>query len=569
MTFSFSNSATAAHKAKRNFVRNFSALTLIAGFGFSATTAFAQSKNQAERRAAQEVFFSSQDEPPSMDPTKQADAVSNIWLVHMFEGLMTFDKNDEVVLGTAEKMDVSADGKTYTFTIRSNAKWQDGKPVTAHDFEYAFKRLVNPTYASEYSFIAETAQIVNAKDIIAKKMPLDSLGAKAIDDKTFQVQLNAPVTFFPSLMAFNTFYPIRKDLAEKFGDKFATNAESLVGNGAFRLAKWQKEASMRIEKAPTYWNAKSIKITAIESPVMIKDAGANYNLFRTGGIDMVGLDAERLKQAQKDKLPIKSFSDGGVFFLELNQRDGKLFANEKLRKAVQLGINRREFINKISAIPGDLAAYGLVPDYMPGDKKGSKYRKQNALKLKDSDVATAKQLVKEYLAETKQAKVPGFTILTGDSSTAKRDSEYYQQTLSKLFDTEVKVDSVPFKTRLQKMRDSQFDLVLAGWGPDYMDAMTFMDLFMSTNENNHGAFNDKNYDDLVSQAMVSGDPSARMNLFKQAEKILITDKAGVIPYHQRSKAYSVTNGLQGVRRSQVGADIDFRFANWSNAAAKK
>jgi oligopeptide transport system substrate-binding protein len=540
------------------------ALALVA-----SVPALAQQKSQSERRASQEVYWSAGDEPPSMDPTKQADAVSSSWLVHLFEGLMTTDKNGDIVPGAAEKMAVSTDGKTYTFSIRKGAKWHDGKPVTAQDFEFAMRRLVDPAYASEYSFIAETAQIVNATEIIAKKLPVDQLGVKALNDTTLEIKLKNPVTFFPSLMAFNTFYPIRKDLVEKHGDKFATNTESLVGNGPFKITKWQKESSMRMEKAPTYWNAKTIKVTAVESPVMVKDAGANYNLFRTGGIDMAGLDFERLKLAQKDKLAIKSYSDGSVFYLQFNTVGGKIFSNAKLRQAVSIGLNRREFINKISAIPGDKAAFGIVPDYMPGSKKGSTYRREAPVALKDADMARAKALVKEYLAETKQEKVPSFTILTGDSSTAKRDAEYFQQTLAKVLDADVKVDSVPFKTRLQKMRDSQFDIVQAGWGPDYLDAMTFMDLFMQNNSNNHGQWKNAQYDALVGKAQVSADPLERVNLFKQAEKILIVDEAAIATYHQRGRAYVLAPGLMGVRRPQVGGDVDFRFASWGGAAAKK
>ena len=546
-----------------------SALALCAAF---LSPSFAQQASQSERKAKGEVFFSAGDEPPSMDPTKQADQISSIWLTHIFEGLMTYDKNGDVVPGAAEKVEVSADAKTYTFTIRKTAKWHDGKPVTAKDFEFAFQRLVDPAYASEYSFIAETAHITNASAIIKKTADKSTLGAKALSDTVFEVKLDNPVTFFPSLMAFNTFFPIRKDMVEKHGDKFATNIESLIGNGPFKLTKWQKEASMRVEKASTYWNAASIKINAIESPVLVKDAGANYNMFRAGGIDIMapsGLDQERLKLAQKDKLAIKSFNDGAVFYFEPNQVEGKIFANLKLRKAVSLALNRREYVNKISAIPGDKTGLGLVPDYMPGAKKGSTYRKEAPIALKDGDMAAAQKLVKEYLAETKQAKVPSFTILAGDSSSAKRDSEYFQQYLSKVLNTEIKVDSVPFKTRIQKMKDGQFDIVLAGWGPDYMDAMTFMDLFTSWNENNRGKFNSKEFDDLIKKSQVSADPVERVNLFKKAEQILIVDQVGVIPYYQRARAFVTADGLQGVRRAQVGADVDFRFASWSNTSAKK
>ena len=544
------------------------AVAASASLALSASS-FAQQKTQADRRAAQEVFLNMGDEPPSMDPNKQVDAVSYFWLGHMFEGLMTTDKAGNVVPGAAEKLAISADGKTYTFSIRKGAKWHDGKPVTAQDFEFAFKRLVDPAFASEYSFIAETAQILNATEIITKKATLDTLGAKALNDSTFEIKLKNPVAFLPSIMSFQAFFPVRKDIVEKYGDKFATNVESLVGNGPFKLVKWQKESSMRVEKAANYWNASAIKLKAIEAPVLLKDVGAQYNLFRTGGLDVTGLDSDRLKLAGKDKLAIKSFNDGSVFYLELNQKEGKPFSNVKLRRAIQVGLNRSEFVNKISGVPGDRPAYGIIPDYMPGSKKGVTYRKESALNFKDNDLATARTLVKEFLAETKQAKVPTFTILSGDSTTAKRDSEYFQAALSKILDAEVKVDSVPFKTRLQKQRDGQFDIVLGGWGPDYLDPMTFADLFMSTNGNNHGGYANAQYDEAIKRAQSSNDLAERVKEFGAAEKILIQDTVGVIPYFQRGRAYVLADGLQNVRRTQVGQDPDLRFASWSQASAKK
>jgi oligopeptide transport system substrate-binding protein len=535
----------------------------------SSQNVLASQKSLTERKASGEVYWNSGDEPPSMDPTKQADAVSGTWLAHLYEGLTTTDKNGALVMGTAEKMSVSADGKTYTFKIKKNAKWHDGKPVRAQDFEYAFKRLVDPKFASEYSFIAETAQIVNAKEIIAKTKQTSELGAKALDDATFEVKLLNPVVFFPSLMYFNVFFPVRQDLVEKFGDKFSVNAESVVGNGPFKLAKWQKEAGMRLEKADTYWNASSVKLTAIETPSIIKDNTASYNSFRTGGLDATGLDIERVKQAQKDKVQIKNFQEGTVFFLEMNQRPGKAFENLNLRKAVSLALNRKEYVSKISGIPSDKPATGLVPDIMPGSTPKISYRKESGVSLKDADMKGAKEALNAYLAETKQAKVPTFTILSGDSSVAKRDVEYFQNHLSKVLNAEVKIDTVPFKTRVQKMRDAQFDIVIAGWGPDYIDAMTFADLFISGNGNNHTGFANKKYDELIDKARVTGDVKERIKLMAEAEKMLLNEQYVIAPFYQRGVAYTLSEGLQGVRRPIVGGMYDFRHAFWAGATAKK
>src|SRR5262249_2209803 len=162
-------------------------------------------KSRDQRIAAGEVYWSAQDEAPSMDPTKQADTLSGMWLGHIYEGLMTYDKNGNVVPATAESFKASADKKVWTFVIRKNAQWQDGKPVTAQDFVYTWQRLVDPAYASEYSFIATAAAINNADDIINKKQTKDKLGVKALDARTLEVTLSRPLPYFDSMMAFQVF----------------------------------------------------------------------------------------------------------------------------------------------------------------------------------------------------------------------------------------------------------------------------------------------------------------------------------------------------------------------------
>lgn len=529
----------------------------------SPIVAFSQAKTQQQRQKSQEVYWSAMDEAPSLDPTKQADTISGMWLGHLYEGLMTYDKTGKVVPGTAEKMVVSADKKTITFTIRKNAKWHDGKAVRAQDFEFAWKRLVDPTYASEYSFIATVAALQNAEEIIAKKQPIDKLGVKALDDHTLQVSLSRPVAFFDSLMAFQVFDPIRQDLVQKYGDKFATTAESIVGNGPFKLVAWQKEQSMRIEKADTYWNAGAIKLKAIESPSMVKDAQANFNNFRTGGIDLANVNTtELIKQPQKAKLKISAFPTGCLGYLELNTRAGRVFADEKLRKAMRIGLNRNEFIQKIIGVPGYLRAFGVVPDFMPGSKANSTYRREAPIQATDADVAGAKKLIQEALKASGKSDLPSFTILANDSSRVKKYAEYFQNSLSKLFGTQVKIETVPFKSRLQRTRDGQFDLAISGWCPDYRDPMTFMDLYTSKNENNTSGWSNAQFDSLIEKAANEGDLAARVKIFAEAEALMI-DQAPMIPTDQSATPYVTNTSLKGVRRAPFGADPDFRYAEWA------
>jgi oligopeptide transport system substrate-binding protein len=409
--------------------------------------------------------------------------------------------------------------------------------------------------------MAVTARILNAEDVIKGRKQVSALGVKAVDDRTFVISLNEPVPFFPSLMAFGVFYPVRKDIVDKYGDKFATDADTIVGNGPFAMKRWIHESSMRIEKAETYWNRQAISLRAIEAPIAVKDNGAEYSQFATGLLDSVNLDRERLSLAQREKRPIRSYDNGAMVYFEVNQRPGKLFANSKLRQALRLALNRTEFANRIRAIPGTKPAFGIVPDYLPGSKPGSSFRKESGLGWKDYDVEGARRYIREYLQETKQLKVPAFSILSSDSAWLRAQMEYLQNHLNKIFETEIKLDLVPPKTRIQRMRDGQFDIVWSGWTPDYMDCMTFMDLFLSTNENNQGRLKDAKYDSMIQSAQLEPNQAKRIKILVEAEKYLVIEQAAVVPLYQSAVAYLAADGLEGYVR-MPGMDQDFRYARW-------
>lgn len=525
-------------------------------------TQAAASKNRSQRRAAKEVYWSAGAEPVSLDPTKQVDGSSASWLGHIYEGLLTYNQSGNIVPATAERWTVSDDKKRWTFYLRSSAKWQDGKPVRAQDFEFAFRRLVDPGYASIYAFIAETAGIRNAGKIIAKQLPKEALGVKSIDERTFEVELEHPVAFFAALMAFQSFFPIRADLVEKFGANFAIDPASVIGNGPFRLVQWRKDDSIRIEKADTYWNAASIKLNAIESPSLIKDAQADYNNFQTGGIDyLIARSPEVVHQAQAAGFKVQAYDSGCVFFLSLNSKAGRVFADRELRLAVQAGINRSEFVNKIVAVPGNKPIYPFVPSYMPGAKPGSGFRSELPVSWKDHDSQAAALHLANYLKNSGQSKVPSFTLLSGDSSQTKKFAEYWQNSLAKILKTDVRIETLPGKAAAQRQRDLQYDSSITGWCPDYLDAMTFMDFHTSTNDNNFTGWSNKRYDELIAQSFVEGDPLRRMRLFAEAEGIYLSE-APSVPFYQAGGTYFVTKGLRGIKRNAVGISIDFRAAYW-------
>jgi oligopeptide transport system substrate-binding protein len=545
-----------------SYIKSIASFAIAAATLWSAT-GLCETKSRDERRKLGEVAINFEDEPPSMDPTKQADAISGMWLAHLFEGLLSMDASGKrVVPAAAERFTVSPDGKTYTFFLRAGAQWHDGKPVTANDFVYTFRRLVDPKFGSEYAYIANVAQIENAGSVIRGKKPLTDLGVHARDERTLEIRLAAPVSFFPSLMTASIFYPVRKDVVEKYRDKFATDMGSVIGNGPFKLTRWVHETSMRVEKFAGFWNAGNIAITAIDAPVMLKDDGAAYNQFLTGGFDFVMLDRDRLRIAQKEKRSIRTFTDDSVNWLEINYRSGRLFANQTLRQALRAAMNRTELVDKVWGIPGAKAAWGVVPDYMPGSSLATTFRKENPLKWRDGDITEAKRLVARYLAETKQKQVPPFEILGDNTIKGKLPVEYLQGYLSGIFQTKITINLVPYRTHSQLMRDGEFDLAWIGWAPDYLDAMTMVERFISENDNNYGNFSNAKFDNLVRSARAEGNPRRRMELLGQAEKVLIVDVAGVIPAYQPSRAYLIADGLEGYSHIHLGVDPDFRYARW-------
>jgi oligopeptide transport system substrate-binding protein len=275
-----------------------------------------------------------------------------------------------------------------------------------------------------------------------------------------------------------------------------------------------------------------------------------------------------MKQAQDKRLRIQSYATGCVSFFQLNTRPGAAFASEDLRLAMRDGISRTEFVNKMVGVPGAKAAFGIVPDFMPGSKVGSTYRKEAPLSVADANLTLARQHLAAHKSKIGSQKVPSFTLLSSDSSRAKKYSEYWQNSLSKLLETNVKIENVPFKTRLQKTRDGQFDAVLAGWCPDYRDAMTFMDLFTTKNENNNTGWSNKSFDALIELASLEVDLERRIKILHDAEKILVAESP-MIAIDQGATPYVVADGLVGVRRHAFGADPDFRFARWTKPIAKK
>lgn len=498
--------------------------------------------------AKKELRFAMVQEPPVLDSTKPADSESGFVLGHIFEGLTRYNKKNKIVAGIATKWKITNDGAT--FNLRKNAKWSDGKPVTAHDFVHAWRLVVDPKNASGYAFLLYP--IKNAEKIVQKKAKVQDLGVKAVDDYTLKVTFERPCAYFDSLVAFQTYFPIRQDIKKKWGSKYAADADKMVFNGPFQLTKWVHGASLELVKNPNYWAKNKIKLDKISIPYITSDDTARFNLFKDKKIDMVSLTKDTLVNAQKERLRLKKFPDGSLFFLEFNHEKGRPTANKNLRLAIRHTINLKDYLRRVIAIPGTKAGLGLIPRYMPGYKK--KFRREHRIAAHKPNLKKAKA----YMAQAcKEIKCPvNIHWLTGDAPISARESEYFQGILKKHLGINLKIDRQIFKQRLAKMRTRDFDIVSAGWGPDFMDPMTFADLFASWNENNHGRWKNAQYDKYIDVARNTVNQKVRMKAMGDAEKILMSE-VGIIPLYERVKMFTINPGLNGFVRRVIGADPDF------------
>jgi oligopeptide transport system substrate-binding protein len=492
------------------------------------------------------------EEPPQLDSTRATDQVSIFVLGHVMEGLTRYGKSGDIVPGVAERWELGE--RRAVFHLRADARWADGHPVTAHDFVFAWRTAVDPKTASEYAFILYPLK--NAEAVNAGKLPTTALGVRARDDRTLEVELERPTGHFLGLTAFATYLPLREDFYRARPGRYAADAKDLLSNGPFVLTRWVHAASLTLEKNPRYWDADRVAIERIEIPYFTQDPSTRYNLFKDGKIDMTGLDRDLLGRAQADRYKIKSFASGSVFYAEFNHRDGRPTANHHLRKAIQLVFNPKEYVSKVIGIPGSKPAVALIPSWVPGVERP--FRKEHPVEPVRPDLDEARRHL-ELARQELGGEIPPLVWLTGDDPFTARESEYFQYLLASRLGISLKIDKQTFKQRLAKMTSGEFDIVSAGWGPDYADAMTFADLFASWNENNRGRWRNERYDALIRRAQQSADPRVRIDAMAAAERILLDDVA-VLLKSEAAGVYVHSARLTGIVRHVVGPDPDYSQA---------
>jgi oligopeptide transport system substrate-binding protein len=501
-------------------------------------------------------------EIPSMDSALTTDAVGFDLLNNVNEGLYRLNQENVAVPAIAEgEPTVSEDGLVYTFTLR-DAKWSNGDAVTAGDFEFAWKRAMNPDTASEYGPYMMGGVIKNATAISEGKAEFTELGVKAVDEKTLEVTLEKPVPYFLSLMSFGTFLPQNEAFVTEKGADYATNSDSLISNGPFTLADWDGTGlKWKLVKNDQYWDAETVKLTEINYDV-VKEVPTAVNLYKTGEKDRVGLSGEYAMQYANDPDLVKEL-ETTVFYFKFNQeRNGKPtpLANVNIREAISKGYNKQDLVDVVLA-NGSVPANYLVPAGFTFDESGADFRDVNG----DMAVPNADEAKAAWEKGLKELGVKEITleILGGDSDVAKKMDEYFKSQLeTTLPGLKIELKEVPFAVRLDLDTAQDYDIQAAGWGPDFQDPYTFMNLWLTDGGNNKMSYSNPKYDELVNASVgdLAMDPEARWKAMAEAEKILIEEDYAISPNYQRGTMQLQKPYVKGVIAHSFGGDYSYKWA---------
>ncbi|MDF2556193.1 MAG: peptide transporter substrate-binding protein [Bacillales bacterium] len=510
-------------------------------------------KSKQNLAAKQELNLIDTSEIPTLDPSLATDQVSFLVMTNTMEGLYRLGEKDKIMPGLAKSEEVSADGKTWTFKLR-DAKWSNGDKIVAADFVYAWQRAVDPKTASEYAYMLYP--ILNGEEVNNSGKPVTDLGVKAIDELTLEVKLANATPYFKSLLSFPTFFPQQQKFVEAQGDKYGAEFNSALYNGPFVLTSWEHEVGWTYEKNPNYWDKDTVKLTNINVKV-VKDNNTAVSLYDTGAIDRTGLIAEQVPK-YKDREDFARLKATSVYFLRLNQKNPAL-ANVDVRKAINMAYDKTSLCD-VLLNNGSMPANYLVPSEFLYDKKGKDFRDANG----DMNAYNVKKAQEHWTAAKAALGKDAITLklLNFDSESAKKVGEYFKEELQKnLPGLTIEITSMPFAQKLELESKMDYDISFSGWGPDYADPMTFLDMFVTNGGHNQMGFSNKAYDDIIKAANTTllEDLDKRWTELQKAEKILIEEEQAISPVYQKGSAYVQNPKVKDIFTHKFGGDYDYKW----------
>lgn len=489
----------------------------------------AEESASADEVVTQEITVNLAGEPYTVDPAFASDTTSYWVIDHLYEGLYRYDKEGEVVEGAASDIDVSEDGITYTFTIREDAEWSNGDPLTASDFEYAWKRILDPETAaydpSQFYYIA------GAEEYNKGKGSIDDVQIIAEDDHTLVVELKHPVQFFPKVLLNQGYLPVNQSVVEADED-WAADADGIITNGAYTVSVWEHDDHLTLEKNETYWNQEAITMDTIDFK-MIADPTTEYQMYQSGALDLVtNLPAEAIEQ-EKDNDAYINYSSFSVYTYTFNVEE-EPFTNANIRRALAHAIDREAITNNISQ-GGEVPAYGYVANGIntPNDEDFS----DEADAYYTFDVDKAQELLTEGLEEEGWDELPAFSLKYNSEANHKKIAEALQEMFKQNLGVDVSLENQEWNTFIDTFKQKNFQVARMGWVGDFLDPYPVLNLYTTNSSSNFTNWSNEEFDELLAQSLTEQDEEKRFELLHEAERVLMEDMP-VIPI-----LFPATNGL--------------------------
>lgn len=496
--------------------------------------------------------------PTTLDPTK-GQSIGDNEIQHAITEGLTRNTAGDVKPGIAESWDESEDGLTYTFHLRKDAKWSDGEPITAADFEYSWKRLVNPETASPYAFIGDCLK--NGQAIEQGKMDVEELGVKAVDDTTLEVTLEHPTSYFLSLIGSSgQFAPLRQDIVEKYGTDFAATSEKNVYSGPFVMTS-SEDNVWTFEKNDNYWDKDSINLDKCELNY-VENTDTQLSMYEAGDLDYVQVPTAYVSD-YKDKAEV--FANGNVDFCYINSKsDNPVLGNKNFRLALNYALNRNDY-NKLANADTYTAFNGLV---FPGlQAKGTTYGEAYDLNSYsyplDGDQDKATEYLNAAMQELGIANASDITVevVTTDADSSKRIVETLQEQWQNALGIKVKIRQVTYADIYGKVfPEHDYEIGYGGWGSDYDDPYSYLELFKSDSSYNYSQYENPEVDQLLIASQDEPDTDKRMDELNQVEQDILADGA-FVPLQARNIYYMLDDDTTGINFYYCSLNIDWVYAD--------
>ncbi|MGE1066832.1 peptide ABC transporter substrate-binding protein [Pantoea agglomerans] len=495
----------------------------------------------AQLAEQQQIVRHIKDEPASLDPLKAVGLPEIQVIRDLFEGLTNQDAQGKIVPGVAQSWS-SSDNKTWVFTLRNNARWSNGDPVTAQDFVYSWQRLVDPKNSSAFAWFAGLSGIQNAAAITKGEMTPDKLGVVAQSKNQLKVTLDRPVPWFPALVANVALFPVPQKIIAQQGDSW-TSPGKLVGNGAYQLSERVVNEKIVLTRNPHYWDDAHSVLTKVTF-VPINEESSATKRYRSNDIDITESFPKNMYALLKKTLPGEVYTPDqlGTYYYAFNTQKGPT-ADVRVRKALSWSIDRKVIAEKVLGT-GEKPAWHFTPDVTAGFKPLPTFMQQHD---QNSLNAQAKSLL--AAAGYGPGKPLKLKLLYNTSESHQKIAIAVASMWKKNLGVDVTLENQEWKTYIDSRNSGNFDVIRASWVGDYNEPSTFLNLLTSGNSSNIARFNNADYDAVIAKASRETTNQVRNSDYNRAEQIL-AEQAPIAPIYQYTngrlikpwvKSYPITN----------------------------